>query len=447
MLPLENSSDKMFDPGPGGHRDPAAAGVRGRRGAGERRARSTCARTTAWRCTASSRPSARCVGTTTKNAGNEVVFGFVAPLPWGHARVRPADAERDGALHLDHRADRGPDASPGRGSASARSASSAAASTGSCRSTRFAPGGVLAFTLNGLPATDATGRNVAGRPGAAAGRRRGGLRPAAQDAGKAAKRRRRGDASATRLVDRREATFAELVALERDGARRRRRRGAGRPAQAAGRTARADLPRPGGAGRTARGMTDVGAAPLRLSKVGKIYGGRRALADVSATFEPGRIAAVLGPNGAGKSTLLGILSTLVAPSAGEVRWGDERARARLAAARAHRLRRARARALRRSDRHREPDAVRARSTASPSRAARAAALLARVGLAEAAADGAGAHVLARDAAAAGAGARAGARSGAAAVRRAGGGARSGGRRLAGRASSPPSARPGAWWCW
>jgi heme exporter protein A len=71
-------------------------------------------------------------------------------------------------------------------------------------------------------------------------------------------------------------------------------------------------------------MTNVGAAALRLSKVGKIYDGRRALADVSATFEPGRIAAVLGPNGAGKSTLLGILSTLIAPSTGEVRWGDAR---------------------------------------------------------------------------------------------------------------------------
>jgi heme exporter protein A len=70
-------------------------------------------------------------------------------------------------------------------------------------------------------------------------------------------------------------------------------------------------------------MSGEGAA-LRLSKIGKIYDGRRALADVSATFEPGRIAAVLGPNGAGKSTLLGILSTLVVPSAGEVRWGDER---------------------------------------------------------------------------------------------------------------------------
>ncbi len=69
-------------------------------------------------------------------------------------------------------------------------------------------------------------------------------------------------------------------------------------------------------------MSNGGGAALRLSKVGKIYGGRRALADVTTTFEPGRIGAVLGPNGAGKSTLLAILSTLIAPSAGEVRWGD-----------------------------------------------------------------------------------------------------------------------------
>ena len=61
---------------------------------------------------------------------------------------------------------------------------------------------------------------------------------------------------------------------------------------------------------------------LVLRQVGKIYGGRRALADVSARFEPGRVAAVLGPNGAGKSTLLGILATLLAPASGEVRWGD-----------------------------------------------------------------------------------------------------------------------------
>ena len=63
---------------------------------------------------------------------------------------------------------------------------------------------------------------------------------------------------------------------------------------------------------------------LVLDAVGKLYGGRRALASVSTRFEPGRVAAILGPNGAGKSTLLGILSTLVAPSSGAVTWGAER---------------------------------------------------------------------------------------------------------------------------
>jgi heme exporter protein A len=62
---------------------------------------------------------------------------------------------------------------------------------------------------------------------------------------------------------------------------------------------------------------------LVLDAVGKIYGGRRALAAVTTRFAPGRAVAILGPNGAGKSTLLGILSTLVAPSSGAVRWGDE----------------------------------------------------------------------------------------------------------------------------
>src|SRR5262249_4679597 len=45
-----------------------------------------------------------------------------------------------------------------------------------------------------------------------------------------------------------------------------------------------------------------------------------ALIDVNTTFAPGKISVVLGPNGAGKTTLLGILSTLVPPSTGELRW-------------------------------------------------------------------------------------------------------------------------------
>jgi heme exporter protein A len=64
----------------------------------------------------------------------------------------------------------------------------------------------------------------------------------------------------------------------------------------------------------------VATGALVLSKLGKSYASHRALIDVSTTFAPGRVSAVLGPNGAGKTTLLGILSTLVPPSTGEVRW-------------------------------------------------------------------------------------------------------------------------------
>jgi heme exporter protein A len=59
---------------------------------------------------------------------------------------------------------------------------------------------------------------------------------------------------------------------------------------------------------------------LQLRNIGKTYGGRRALIDVSAELAAGQVTAIVGPNGAGKSTLLGILSTLVAPTSGELRW-------------------------------------------------------------------------------------------------------------------------------
>lgn len=62
-------------------------------------------------------------------------------------------------------------------------------------------------------------------------------------------------------------------------------------------------------------------AALTIERVGRTFGRRRALIDVSITARPGEVTAILGPNGAGKSTLLGILATLVAPSSGSVRWG------------------------------------------------------------------------------------------------------------------------------
>jgi heme exporter protein A len=57
--------------------------------------------------------------------------------------------------------------------------------------------------------------------------------------------------------------------------------------------------------------------------VSRVYGRQRALARTDVALAPGESAALLGPNGAGKSTLCGILSTLLRPSTGEVRFGGE----------------------------------------------------------------------------------------------------------------------------
>jgi heme exporter protein A len=61
---------------------------------------------------------------------------------------------------------------------------------------------------------------------------------------------------------------------------------------------------------------------VALTGVGRHYGRRRALHDVSFTVRAGEVVALVGPNGAGKSTLLSILSTLVTPTSGQIRYGS-----------------------------------------------------------------------------------------------------------------------------
>jgi ABC-2 type transport system ATP-binding protein len=56
--------------------------------------------------------------------------------------------------------------------------------------------------------------------------------------------------------------------------------------------------------------------PLILEKLGKVYGSKTALEDVSLEFREGEITGILGPNGAGKSTLLKILAAYFYPSRG-----------------------------------------------------------------------------------------------------------------------------------
>ncbi len=60
---------------------------------------------------------------------------------------------------------------------------------------------------------------------------------------------------------------------------------------------------------------------VALRGVGKRFGHVQALRDVDLLLCAGEVVALLGDNGAGKSTLVGVLSTLVRPTAGEVRFG------------------------------------------------------------------------------------------------------------------------------
>ena len=56
--------------------------------------------------------------------------------------------------------------------------------------------------------------------------------------------------------------------------------------------------------------------------VTKMYGEQKALDDVSFTINKGEITGFLGPNGAGKSTMMRILTTYLAPDAGETQVND-----------------------------------------------------------------------------------------------------------------------------
>jgi heme ABC exporter ATP-binding subunit CcmA len=60
---------------------------------------------------------------------------------------------------------------------------------------------------------------------------------------------------------------------------------------------------------------------LAAIDLGRHFGRRKALAQVTFECHAGEIVGLLGPNGAGKSTLLSILATLLAPSTGRVEYG------------------------------------------------------------------------------------------------------------------------------
>ena len=63
---------------------------------------------------------------------------------------------------------------------------------------------------------------------------------------------------------------------------------------------------------------------LGVRGLGKLYGERQALHEVSFDVHAGELVAVIGPNGAGKTTLLSILAGVQKPSSGTLVHGEGR---------------------------------------------------------------------------------------------------------------------------
>jgi len=61
-------------------------------------------------------------------------------------------------------------------------------------------------------------------------------------------------------------------------------------------------------------------AILEVEKLGKTFGGVQAVRDVSFSVAKGTICSLIGPNGAGKTTVFNMISGLVRPTVGQVRF-------------------------------------------------------------------------------------------------------------------------------
>ena len=63
---------------------------------------------------------------------------------------------------------------------------------------------------------------------------------------------------------------------------------------------------------------------LSVKDVSKHFGGLKAVDQVSFDVYPGEILGILGPNGAGKTVLFNLISGIYQPTAGEIRYQEQR---------------------------------------------------------------------------------------------------------------------------
>ena len=209
MFPLENRSDKMFDPGPGAIEIPLPKGFVSAE-AQESDRKIDVRQNHGMAVHGAFSPQRAISGTTAKNAGQEVVFGFVLPY---HGDTRAfSQPMPNGIGNFTLITEQIPGltvSGPGIGERQERELGGRKYWV--MPGEPIAPGGVLEFTLNGLPSTDSTGRTVAGilTLMLIAGAFVFGRRPKTGARGLDVAGER------DRLVDRRESTFAELIALER----------------------------------------------------------------------------------------------------------------------------------------------------------------------------------------------------------------------------------------
>jgi NitT/TauT family transport system ATP-binding protein len=84
-----------------------------------------------------------------------------------------------------------------------------------------------------------------------------------------------------------------------------------------------ELPRAAGARPPSLGSWSASDALVRLDGVGKTFkNGTTALTGVDLDVRRGEFLSLLGPSGCGKSTILRLLSSLMSPTAGEIRWRE-----------------------------------------------------------------------------------------------------------------------------